>query len=784
MSQVGKRQKLALLTALMTMFALILFPTGSALAADINVDCGTQDLQVAIDAATAGDTIIVADATTCTGNFSVGKALTIRAATAAGATLDGNSVDGAPVLDITAGGDVTLQDLTVTGGLNSLGDGGGIQTNGILNLIDTTVTLNSAANGAGIWNDGTLNVTGSFVTDNTASVGGGGIQNISGGTLTVTNSEITGNEAEHAGGVLNNGAGDTGSTAVFVDSLVSGNTATGLTAGEPAGGAGIYNFGFPADTVKAQLTVTDTEVSGNTSAEGAAGIRNADAAGTVSGATITGNVATGGGGGIRTSGTMTVTDSNIAGNSATTSGGGIALDGTGATLTVTGSTVDSNAATTEGGGISVTLTATADIEQSSITRNTANAGAGFSNAGTLNIANSTVSANVAVAQGGGILTSGVLTVDHATITTNDAGAAGEGGGLRVIGDPGVTVTGTILSGNLGNAGQECSGILTSGGYNLVGSTASPCVYTGDLTDLPALSDPMLGALGFNGESTEHHALMVGSDAIDAGGACGLAVDQIGATRPDGPACDVGAIEALSPVMADDVVLVEPNGLWHIRVPGNDDYTFFYGNPGDVPLFGDWDGDGFDTPGMYRPSNGFAYLTDTLPANGGVGVAEFDFFYGIPGDQVFWGDWDGDGDDSLGISRNGKIYLANTNATVVADLEFWFGLPTDIAYGADLDGDGEDSVIVYRQSNSFAYYTNDTSMGLAPTDGELFFGIPGDEFTIGDWDRDLVDTPGVFRGSDTTVYLKNSLVTGPADASYVWGTAGWTPVAGVHGVIAK
>ena len=257
--------------------------------------------------------------------------------------------------------------------------------------------------------------------------------------------------------------------------------------------------------------------------------------------------------------------------------------------------------------------------------------------------------------------------------------------------------------------------------------------------------------------------------------------SIAATRPDGPACDVGAIEALSPVVADEVVLVEPNGVWHIRVPGNDDYTFTYGNPGDVPLFGDWDGDGFDTPGMYRPTNGFAYLTDTLPPDGGVAIAEFDFFYGIPGDQVFVGDWDGINGDSLGISRNGKIYLANTNATVFADIEFWFGLPTDIAYGADPDGDGKDSVVVYRQSNSFAYYTNDTSMDVAPTDGELFFGIPGDSFVIGDWDRDNVDTPGVFRGSDTTVYLKNDYVTGAADDSYVWGTSGWTPVAGVHGV---
>ena len=33
--------------------------------------------------------------------------------------------------------------------------------------------------------------------------------------------------------------------------------------------------------------------------------------------------------------------------------------------------------------------------------------------------------------------------------------------------------------------------------------------------------------------------------------------------------------------ADEVLLVEPNGRWHIRVPGEPDYTFWYGMGGDV-----------------------------------------------------------------------------------------------------------------------------------------------------------------------------------------------------------
>jgi hypothetical protein len=61
---------------------------------------------------------------------------------------------------------------------------------------------------------------------------------------------------------------------------------------------------------------------------------------------------------------------------------------------------------------------------------------------------------------------------------------------------------------------------------------------------------MLGSLADNGGPTLTHALLAGSDAIDAGGACPPpAIDQRGALRPadgDGDtssACDIGAFEA-------------------------------------------------------------------------------------------------------------------------------------------------------------------------------------------------------------------------------------------------
>jgi hypothetical protein len=56
------------------------------------------------------------------------------------------------------------------------------------------------------------------------------------------------------------------------------------------------------------------------------------------------------------------------------------------------------------------------------------------------------------------------------------------------------------------------------------------------------------------------------------------------------------------------------------------------------------------------------------------VAEVEYFYGNPGDLVFAGDWDNDGDDTLGLYRpsNGTVYLRNTNTTGNADIAYQAG----------------------------------------------------------------------------------------------------------------
>jgi uncharacterized surface protein with fasciclin (FAS1) repeats len=212
--------------------------------------------------------------------------------------------------------------------------------------------------------------------------------------------------------------------------------------------------------------------------------------------------------------------------------------------------------------------------------------------------------------------------------------------------------------------------------------------------------------------------------------------------------------------------VQANGRW--LVPGAD--PFFYGISGDIPFLGDWNGDGVKTPGMYRPTTGFAYVRDTLD----TGFADREWFMGIPGDIPLVGDWDGDGVDSFGVYRpsSGAVFLRNAQTTGFADVSYFFGVPGDTPFSGDFDGDGADTVGLFRESSGLVYLSNSQTTGAA--DLEFFFGIPGDQFIGGDWDNDGVDTVGVLRPSTNTFYGRNSNDLGVADFSYEF-DASSTPV---------
>ncbi|MGQ0801530.1 MAG: choice-of-anchor Q domain-containing protein [Pseudomarimonas sp.] len=294
-------------------------------------------------------------------------------------------------------------------------------------------------------------------------------------------------------------------------------------------------------------------------------------AATLSGMTITGGNGVGdgvgvgvGGGGIFNEGNLTLTHSVVTGNQTNgpniESGGGI-HNVTNATLTVTNSTISGNTAVGFGGGIFCTgATTLTDSSVSGNTANTTGTSGGIDSAGSLAVSHSTISDNRAPTgntNGGGIISFGTTTITHSTITNNAAaGASSAGGAFRVSGT--LTIRNSIIAGNVGNATQpdvfSISGAgITSSGFNLIGNRGDAIFgATGDQSGTGASPlNPLLGPLQNNGGSTNTHALLFGSPALDRGNSSGSTRDQTGQTRPidlagitnTADAADIGAFEA-------------------------------------------------------------------------------------------------------------------------------------------------------------------------------------------------------------------------------------------------
>ena len=179
-------------------------------------------------------------------------------------------------------------------------------------------------------------------------------------------------------------------------------------------------------------------------------------------------------------------------------------------------------------------------------------------------------------------------------------------------------------------------------------------------------------------------------------------------------------------------------LWYLRntnTPGVADIVFAYGVATDIPIAGDWDGDGIDSPGVVRehvtfyPPDGVGIGADTwhLRNSNSPGFGEINFMFANPGSPVV-GDWDGDGDDGVGMVADGGI-------SQVYDPSNKWELDTD------LDG------------------TADT---------EFTYGRVGDFPIAGDWDGDELESVGVVRGNRW--FLKNENTGGPGDVSFFYGTA--------------
>lgn len=158
----------------------------------------------------------------------------------------------------------------------------------------------------------------------------------------------------------------------------------------------------------------------------------------------------------------------------------------------------------------------------------------------------------------------------------------------------------------------------------------------------------------------------------------------------------------------------------------------FGVGGDRPVVGDWDCNGTETLGLYRPSTGIWYLTNSqYPPL--VVHQSFAFGANTAGvDEPIAGDWNADGCDTIGVHRisTGQWYLSNqTSGARSADISFVYGNAYDVALAGDWDDDKLDSVGVYRPSTSWFYLRDDLNPSFVRA---MSFGDPNDTPVTGAW----------------------------------------------------
>jgi len=100
-------------------------------------------------------------------------------------------------------------------------------------------------------------------------------------------------------------------------------------------------------------------------------------------------------------------------------------------------------------------------------------------------------------------------------------------------------TASVIDGNGGDV--NCTvGSTSSHGYNFVNDGTCHLNTSTDITS----GDPSLGSVANNGGATKTALPATGSLLIDKvpTGSCTVSTDQRGVTRPQGTACDIGAVE--------------------------------------------------------------------------------------------------------------------------------------------------------------------------------------------------------------------------------------------------
>ena len=336
-----------------------------------------------------------------------------------------------------------------------------------------------------------------------------------------------------------------------------------LIGGEVVGNGGVVEAVLDGT---ANLTIRDSELRNGRALGGVGGglaVSGVGGTATLERVFIHSNSASARGGGLAVSGEMTLVADELSVFENTSEGGAGIFIGFGVTATITNSLIQDNDAGLGLGGGGLTCECTdVELRQVTIARNTATNGAAVlydapsGPSDGLRIVNSSVLANETLF-GGAVVVRGDafaemdVELTNVTIAQNSVDSGGTAG--LVVGDaPGaVTVTDSVIGGNVGPAARvDCGGPITTAGVvfiqgNVCTSTSGPAINEVDaglntVTDVP---------LAHGGERMALRTIPVASPPITSPVVdtvpCtpAIATDVTGRARPNGARCDAGSVEA-------------------------------------------------------------------------------------------------------------------------------------------------------------------------------------------------------------------------------------------------
>ncbi len=195
-----------------------------------------------------------------------------------------------------------------------------------------------------------------------------------------------------------------------------------------------------------------------------------------------------------------------------------------------------------------------------------------------------------------------------------------------------------------------------------------------------------------------------------------------------------------------------NGTWYVIPSSNPGQviTKVWGQNGDIPVPGDYDGDGKLDYAFWRPSTAQYYLVSSINS-----ALTLTIPWGQPGDVPVPGDYDGDKLTDLAVYRRSTgAWILRSSANPLLSLALPFGgQPGDIPVPSDYDGDGETDLAIYRPSSGDWLLRSSMNPSLSLTVN--WGGQPGDIPVPGDYDGDGEADPAFWRPSTQSWNIRPS-----------------------------